>query len=265
MQKIGAGGELTPMDSKAKITGSKDGWSNDGVRTITSIACHVPPKIVDAMRELDYHFKGVEFSIFCISKWNDKERVLTVQDAIFVPTQTVSTAFVDYHEDAPEGYNTVIHKHPNGVSNFSGTDDRYINQNFDISLLWMNGQFIKGQARVSTPYGLIIIPLTISTFITIPRIIDESDMAKIVKQQPKVVHYTKREESIREFLTAYNEDDCSLTPAEKALLMMEEEDEAAMERFRVNVDDERGYHDPSIRRSGMLTDSERRSLRKVGL
>jgi hypothetical protein len=158
---------------KLNIENKSDHWVNEAVKIIDSVDCHVPRKISNVMKSFNFHFPSSEFSIFCIIEYDKENKCFKLRDEYFVPKQRVSHGGVDYNEDAPDGYNCVVHKHPRGCRNFSGTDDTYINQNFDYSLLWEGGEFILGQVRLNTELGRISIKLNVKeeseTYITIPK------------------------------------------------------------------------------------------------
>jgi len=161
MQRIRKSGEVQDVQSNSSISnvGKTGEWRNKSVEIINDVKCFIPIEITEAMKTLEMEFRGLEFSIFCIAKHDPQENKLFLQESYFIPRQVVTRAHVDYLEDAPDGYNCVIHKHPRGVTNFSGTDWTYINQNFDISLLWVNGNFHLGHVRALTSFGMVKIPL----------------------------------------------------------------------------------------------------------
>lgn len=115
----------------------------------------------------------VPFHIFCVlenlaSKMDDEYSIVLnaekveggylLSEEYRIPKQEVSTASIAYKEDCPEM--CVIHRHPDGCNNFSGTDQEYINQNFALSLLYTvkDGVF-KGQYNIK---------LDDNTFIRVP-------------------------------------------------------------------------------------------------
>lgn len=60
-------------------------------------------------------------------------------EAFHIPKQEVSAAHIRFieHRSDPDLFNMVIHRHPAGVTNFSGTDNASINEDFDISCLFI--------------------------------------------------------------------------------------------------------------------------------
>jgi len=169
--------------TKRKSGSSPKVWRNNDVTIIEKLECYVPQKIEQIMKSLTNKFSNEEFSIFCIANYNKEDKRYELSDEYFIPKQEVTSVHIDYEEDAPENYNCVIHKHPSGCKNFSGTDDTYINQNFDLSLLWVNNGFELGQVRVKTQFGNIKLCLKIITdkqsFIEIPKEL----LNKITKKQ----------------------------------------------------------------------------------
>lgn len=154
MKRLGRDGETNITVNKNKV------WRNEEVRFIEKIKCYIPTAIIDIMNGLDKMFSGDEFSIFAKSNWDKENKILRISEEYFVPLQEVSAAAVDYLEQPPDGFNVVMHKHPGSNSKtFSGIDDDYINQNFDVSLLWSGSKFTHGHVRTKTEFGNILINL----------------------------------------------------------------------------------------------------------
>ena len=104
----------------------------------------VPSKILLVCMALAKRDEHNEFSIILKGSMTDDGFV--VSEDLLIPEQTVSGASVDYDnikmlEYKQQGYNTVIHFHPMSLSKFSGTDDEYINTNFDCSILFNDYEF----------------------------------------------------------------------------------------------------------------------------
>jgi len=77
-----------------------------------------------------------EFSLFMKMNTKFENNIITVDiHSPRIPKQLVTTASVVYKEDNLKTEPVVIHKHPDGMTSFSGVDEEYINSNFDISLL----------------------------------------------------------------------------------------------------------------------------------
>jgi len=105
---------------------------------------YIPLKLQLVCNKIAKQVGNNEFSIFCkIEKIEGTNIYLS--DFYTIPEQRVSGAFIDYGKDPDEYVDTVIHRHPDGLNNFSGTDDAYINQNFKCSLLYTkSGGFVHG-------------------------------------------------------------------------------------------------------------------------
>ena len=166
-------------------------WTNESVKMIDKISCFVSDEIKKVMRGINKKFHSDEFSIFCKSNYNSHTKVLEIEPVYYIPEQEVSGSAVEYKEDAPEGFDVVIHKHPSGVKSFSGTDENYINGNFDVSLLWLESdEFIKGQVRIQTTYGYMKVPVE---FVDSPRdyaVIPDEQLEKI-KERKYEYNYCK--------------------------------------------------------------------------
>jgi len=195
MKRILADGSIKKTKVKSsKVITKKDHWTNESVRIVKSIPCYVPKYISNIMKALDKKFKNSEFSIFGIIDYNKNESQFELDGVYYIPKQKVSGASVDYLEDAPEGYNLVIHKHPKGCRHFSGTDDSYINQNFDYSILWEGGKFVDGQVRLKTEYGMLSLSLDIKEEEEELPIVPEDQLKKIEENTVVVVgrkHYSQ--------------------------------------------------------------------------
>jgi hypothetical protein len=126
------------LDSKQK----DDVWDS-GLNIICKPTIVVPHKIQRICASIKKKFIGNEFSILC--KGEMKESKMIVSPEYIIPKQTVSGASVDYDEPLDsyknDGYNVVIHAHPDGLRRFSGADDDSININFDCSILYVDGNF----------------------------------------------------------------------------------------------------------------------------
>ena len=88
---------------------------------------------------------NTEWSVLLKTEW--REDFLIISDEYYIPDQVVTSGSVDFEETedlyalrTEGGWNTIIHKHPNGVSSFSASDDTTINSHFERSLLYVNGQ-----------------------------------------------------------------------------------------------------------------------------
>lgn len=113
---------------------------------------------------------GNEYGIYLSGELDLKTFKIDVNpEAFHIPIQEVSAAHIRFieHRSDPDLFNMVIHRHPAGVTNFSGTDNASINEDFDISCLFipqpvykyeqpvMGASFAKNPALfVEDPLGL---------------------------------------------------------------------------------------------------------------
>jgi len=191
MKRILGDGTVKNVKVKSNtVVNKKDHWTNEAVRIVQSIKCYVPKYIINVMKALDNKFSNSEFSIFGIIDYNKLEGQFELDSKYYIPKQKVSGASVNYEEDAPEGFNMVIHKHPRGCRSFSSTDDTYINQNFDYSLLWEGGKFVSGQVRINTDFGKVKISLDVLEESDELMVIPQDQLGKITENR-YVVQYGK--------------------------------------------------------------------------
>jgi len=142
-------------NAKGKKKSEKDLIWDSGLKVVyPPILIDVPQSLVDVMRSIDNTVAGsVEFSIYVKADTSDIECIRISED-FYIPKQLVSGASVDYNEPPMGGFNAVIHKHPKGVRSFSGTDDDYINQNFTVSILWCDGEFVDATVNYDAGAGI---------------------------------------------------------------------------------------------------------------
>ena len=106
------------------------------------------PKVVIPMRLMEmmnfiYHSQtamGNEYGAFLNCDFDEKTFTYTVNldREVMVPKQKVTPGHIDFLEiPERERFNTIIHRHPAGVRAFSGTDDEFINKDFEVSILFL--------------------------------------------------------------------------------------------------------------------------------
>ena len=166
---------------------TKNVWSNDLVTPVSKVTIHVPEAISLVMRTLHNKYEDVEFSILSNSSFDKEQNVFVLSEEFYIPKQKVSRTSIHYSEDMSHEYNTVIHKHPKGCTNFSSQDDQSINVNFSFSLLWLDFEFIKGICNLDTPYGnlRVRLPLEVIELYSCMEL-EESLMNKIEKETTTV-------------------------------------------------------------------------------
>lgn len=115
---------------------------------VKKIKCIIPVKLLKNIRSIEKCVNRKlnstpEFSIFIHGEF-DLDGNFVVADKFYIPKQTVGAASVEYLEEPDEYYNGCLHKHPDGCKSFSATDDKYINSNFQFSLLYVCKNIHKG-------------------------------------------------------------------------------------------------------------------------
>lgn len=124
-------------------------------------------------------FKDCEWLAYLIGE-NDN----SVITDIYIPKQSANSSRVfDIDTDIPVGVNIVgvIHSHHNMGASFSHTDDTYINQNYNISIL-VSHKEIKAQKRVTVPCGALKIVKSDVLFES-PKLFNEEDFIKDIDEK----------------------------------------------------------------------------------
>ena len=152
MRRIG-GGSAVNLDDVA--------WKNRSAEVVEYLECVVPKEVRDIVRSANTVLPKDEFSFLlkCDIDWDAGVVYIDPKDVYF-PEQIVTPVSVNYLEDKPE-YNGVMHKHPGQMKNFSGTDKEWINQNFQVSILWIDDQFCNGVVNVPSKAGRIQLPIKV--------------------------------------------------------------------------------------------------------
>lgn len=185
----------TDTESASKIKIEGDTWIRQDMVPITKIKCYVPDELYSVIKNIEASVNrkfgsSNEFSIYIHGEF-DEEGDLIVSPDYYIPKQRVGGASVDYLEEPEAYYNGCLHKHPTGCTSFSGTDKKYINSNFEFSLLYVNQKIHTGIINIKY-FGnrRVQIPLDI---ITIEPDYEEIDIVNIEKEVPKpVTSYTPK-------------------------------------------------------------------------
>ena len=151
---------VKPKKHHYKIS-KKEEWCS-GIKVLESVDIIIPVKLLHVCNYIANKVKGDEFSILTNILEKD-DNTITLSDEYYIPKQKVSTSSIDYLPD-PEAslFNTVIHRHPNGLNNFSATDKNYINQNFQLSLLYTKEDgFVNGIYNLNHNDYLIQLPVEV--------------------------------------------------------------------------------------------------------
>ena len=132
-------------------------WESDLI-VIEKMKVIVPLKLLLVCNSLVAKLNGEEFSIVTnIAKRSSD--TITLSEDYYIPKQNVTSGSIDY---LPDDYNhsVVIHRHPNGLNSFSATDQSYINQNFELSLLYTSDEyFVNGLYNLKHEDAIIPIPV----------------------------------------------------------------------------------------------------------
>lgn len=164
-----------------------EAWTS-GIKVLTKIDIIVPLKLLLVCNQLAENEKigDDEFSIVTnILEKDDTE--ITLSENFYIPRQQVSHSSIDYLPDDCEGksYNVVIHRHPDGCNGFSSTDREFINQNYELSLLYTKRDgFINGIYNLKHDTGYLI-QLPVQIYVDYG--IQEIDISNIQKPAPLMV------------------------------------------------------------------------------
>ncbi len=138
---------------------SEAGWES-GIKILNAVKVIIPLKLLLVCNQIADRLSGEEFSI--LVNLTEKDKVIRLSEEFHIPQQVVSNASIDY---IPEDYNfnTVIHRHPDGMNSFSSTDKNFINQNFKLSILYTHKDgFVHGVYNLKHDNYLVQLPIEIS-------------------------------------------------------------------------------------------------------
>lgn len=226
--------EINTDEIKAKLKKKKEkveAWSS-GIKILHNVVIIVPLKLLLVCNQLAENEKigDDEFSIVTnILEKDDTE--ITLDENYYIPRQQVSHSSIDYLPDDCEGknYNVVIHRHPDGCNSFSSTDKEFINQNYEISLLYTKRDgFINGIYNLKYDNGYLI-QLPVQIYVDYN--IQEIDISNIQKPAPLVVFHKKprnRKDKFRNSDATFDIDLDRIEKEDKKLLLEEKLDYALL-------------------------------------
>ncbi len=137
----------------------KEPWES-GIKVLESVDVVVPVRLLHVCDAISKKVFGDEFSILTNIKEKD-ENTIFLGEEFYIPKQRVSQTSIDYLPDN-YSFNTVVHRHPDGMNTFSSTDRNFINQNFELSILYTReGGFVNGIYNLKHDDYLIQIPVII--------------------------------------------------------------------------------------------------------
>jgi len=133
-------------------------WES-GIKILESVKVIIPLKLLLICNQIAERLSGEEFSI--LVNHTEKYNIIRLSEQFYIPQQVVSSTSIDY---IPEDYNfnTVIHRHPDGLNSFSSTDKNFINQNFKLSVLYTRRDgFVGGVYNLKHSESIIQLPIEI--------------------------------------------------------------------------------------------------------
>jgi len=137
----------------------KEAWES-GIKVLQGIDVIIPVKLLLVCNHISDKLREDEFSILTNIAERD-ENTLTLSKGFYIPKQRVTHTSIDYLPDQ-YSFNTVIHRHPDGMNTFSSTDREYINQNFELSILYTKAEgFVHGVFNLKHEDYLIQLPIAI--------------------------------------------------------------------------------------------------------
>jgi len=227
--------EINTDEVKAKLKEKKDkveAWES-GIKILKKIDIIIPLKLLLVCNQIADKVQGDEFSI--VTNIQEKEDTeITLSDEFYIPKQQVSHSNIEYLPDDYK-FNTVIHRHPDDLNNFSNTDQEYINQNFELSILYTKRDgFVNGLYNLRHESGYLI---QIPVEIYVDYGIDEIDISNIQKPAPLVVidrfqkKHRNRKDKFRNSDATFDIDLDRIDKEDKKLLLEEKLDYSMMKDF----------------------------------
>jgi len=145
--------------SEVIFTEKREAWES-GIKVLDKMDVIIPAKLLFVFDKIAGKVHNDEFSIVTNIKEKD-EATLILSEEYYIPKQKVANTSIEYLPD-DYNFNTVIHRHPNGMNNFSSTDRNYINQNFELSILYTREDgFVNGVYNLRLDNYLVQIPVEI--------------------------------------------------------------------------------------------------------
>ena len=147
--------------SKSEVIFSekREAWES-GIKILDKMDVIIPAKLLFVCDKIAGKVHTDEFSIVTNIKEKD-DNTLILSEEYYIPKQKVANTSIEYLPDE-YSFNTVIHRHPNGMNNFSSTDRNFINQNFELSILYTREDgFVNGVFNLKLDNYLVQIPIEI--------------------------------------------------------------------------------------------------------
>lgn len=122
---------------------------------------YIPLKFVAMMNLIHENLesRGDEFTVFFKVEVDDEDPTVyyILEDDYIIPEQIVTPAHFTNKEDINfKKYNSCIHRHPQGVTKFSSIDEQWLNDNVEVSVLFIPAS--KTNKNIF-PYAIVNLPL----------------------------------------------------------------------------------------------------------
>jgi proteasome lid subunit RPN8/RPN11 len=208
-----------------QMNNNKNGWEAD-LKIINHMNAIVPVRLLLVCNYIASRVRDNEFSIVTTIKEKTPDTVI-VSDEFYIPKQVVAHTSIEYQPDTYK-QNVCIHRHPDGMKYFSSTDREYINQNFELSLLYTLDQgFVNGIYNHKADNNCLIqIPVDVQVDYNL----EEVDLSNIIVESDIMFSDSRKD---REHKSEINlekidvkkdneSDDKQLRDLEERLLMLEE-------------------------------------------
>ena len=159
----------------------KESWDS-GIKILKKMEVIIPLKLLLVCNQISGKVRDDEFSIVTNIKERD-DITLELSEEYYIPKQIVTSTSIEYLKDEYK-FNTVIHRHPDGMNCFSSTDKEFINQNFELSILYTKEDgFVTGVYNLKHDDYVIQIP--VECFVDYG--IEDIDITNIQKPAPVMV------------------------------------------------------------------------------
>jgi len=183
------------MKTLSEFTETSKSWESDLI-VIEKMKVIIPLKLLLVCNSIATKLDGEEFSIVTNIEKKTSDSII-LSEEYYIPKQKVTSGSIDYMPDE-YSHSVVIHRHPNGLNSFSVTDQSYINQNFELSLLYTAEEyFVNGLYNLK--HEDAIIPIPIKTIIEYG--IEDIDISNI-----EPVYKSTEETQSTKLSHLYNED-----------------------------------------------------------
>ncbi len=145
--------------SEVIFTEKSEAWES-GIKVLDKMDVIIPAKLLFVCDKIAGKVHSDEFSIVTNIKEKD-DATLILSDEYYIPKQRVANTSIEYLPD-DYNFNSVIHRHPDGMNSFSSTDRNFINQNFELSILYTREDgFVNGVYNLKLDNYLVQIPVEI--------------------------------------------------------------------------------------------------------